>query len=212
MIFAAIGHAAGDIARLDAVLHTLDEEGVQAIVNTGDSVVGGSRPNDVVDRLQARQIVSVQSESDRLVVRSLRKGASLRERLDPERYAAIVNTYKRCGSREIEYLRSLPRTRLLEPEGVAVALYHGAYNRQSDLLRPDTADTVLRRQREIAPAAVHVFGGEPMPFTRLIDGTLFVNPGWISGAPDGNIHFALVSTETEPATAELRNAPLPSAD
>ena len=65
MIFAAFGGVRGNLSALEAILAAVDAEGIQTLVNTGDCVVGGPAPNEVIELLRLRRIPTVQGQSDR---------------------------------------------------------------------------------------------------------------------------------------------------
>ena len=48
-------------------------------------------------------------------------------------------------------------------------------------------------------------GGAPLPFSRMVDGALFVGPGRVDAGP-GRAGYALVSTEEEPWRADFLEA------
>ena len=204
MLFAAIGAINGNWPALEAVLHAIGEEGIQTIVNTGNSAVGQAWPNEVIQGLRSRNIPSVQGQEDRLALRVNRKANSLQSRLDPDRFQALKFTYDTCKSENLEYLRTLPRTLTLSVDGIGIAVFHGTWTSQGEGLVADESDTRFRRQREVCPEPILICGSTLVPFARTVDGTLFVNPGSV-GANPGRAHYALVSTEKEPWSAEFRS-------
>lgn len=211
MIFAAFGNVCGCPRALQAVLESCHHEGIQVFVNTGDSAVGGPEPGAAIGLLQRHRVLSVQGERDRLLVRFLRKEASLRKRLAPAEFDALRAAYAACTSEQLEYLRSLPKSRSLELEGVSIALCHGTPSSQSEFLRAGDPPERFRRQRETVPAEIIVVGHEVEPYQREVDGTLFVNPGSVGNTPDDRAHLALISTEQRPFSAELRAVEFDSA-
>jgi len=206
MIFAALGDIHGNWPALERALRAIDKEGIQTIVNTGDSVAGHPWTNEVIECLAERNIPTVQGELDRRVLRFLRKRESLRERCGREEFAVLEDAFGSCTSRNLEYLRSLPRRRVLTLDGVEVALCHGTLASQSESLTADEDDNRYMRQREVLPAPIIVHGKTHIPGSRIVGGTLFVNPGSI-GIPnddDARASFAIVSTEEEPWTVDVR--------
>lgn len=206
MILAAVGGIHGHLPALQAALAAIDEAGIHTILNTGDSVVGYAWPNEVVDLLRDRSIPSAQGELDRLAVVYLRKEASLRAKgVAVDLLDRIRQTNDDLRSDNVEFLRSLPRCRSLTVDGISIALCHGTLTSQSDSLRADGSDNKFRRQREIFPARIIVCGRTPDPFSRLVDDTLFVNPGCVGG-PSGKkprARYAIINAESEPWSAEM---------
>ena len=204
MILAAIGAIRGNVKALRKTLEILDDEGIQTLVNTGDSVVGGAHPGEVIDTLVKRQIPSVQGGSDKQAVRYFRKRKSLQKRVSPEHFEALAKAYEALKSSHLEYLIGLPTKLSLTLDGVPIALCHGSLAGHTDVLEKDTDETLFQRQREINPAAIILSGGAAEAFSREVDGTLFVSPGVI-GAPSGQATYAVISTEEEPWSVDLRS-------
>lgn len=206
MILAAIGDIHGNLPALEAVLHAIDEEGIQTLVNTGDCVFGHPWPNEVVERLRSRSVATVQGEADRRIVRFGRKRESLRARCTAEEFRALEETYGLCRSANLEYLRELPRRMTLSVDGIAVALCHGTLTSQDDQLDANDEQMRFQRQREIADATIVVCGKTHHGFVRSVEDTLFVNPGSVGMHPEGLARacYALISTEKDPWSAKLR--------
>lgn len=207
MILAALGDIHGNLPALEAVLAAIDSAGVQTVLNTGDCVVGQPWPNEVIELLRERDILSVQGELDRLALRFLRKRNTLSDRgLDAAMLDAIRETHETTRSANIEFLRGLPRCRVVTIDGIPIALCHGMPASQSDSLEADAPETKFRRQRETTGARIIVSGRTHKAFARMVDDALFVNPGSV-GVPTGKAQrarYALVSTEDEPWAADLR--------
>ncbi len=206
MIFAAIGDIRGNMSALQRVLDLVMQEGIQTIVNTGDSVVGHSGSHEVIEVLRRESIASVQGERDRLLARLGRKRRSLRERVPEGDFEALERAYERCSSRDLEYLGSLPSRLSLAVDGVSIAVCHGTLTGPAGRMGPTDDPALFRRQRELAGASIIVCGHGEEAFVRQVDDTLFVHPGSVGMASDGRTHYAVVSTETEPWHAELRSA------
>ena len=206
MYLAAIGDIHGNLPALAAVLAAIDEEGIQTIVNTGDAVVGHPWPNEVVELLRSRNIPSVQGDLDRRVVHFLRKQETLRRKLSPDEFEALRQTYTAIQSLNLEFLRTLPRRRMLHVEGADICVCHGTPTSQSDTLGEEDPPAKFRRVREMTNAQIVISGATHRPFSRTVDATLFVNPGAV-GAGHGGARiatYAIVDTETEPWEARIR--------
>ena len=133
MIFAAIGDIRGNMIALKCVLDLVLHEGIQTIVNTGDSVVDHPGSHEVIEVLRHQSIPSVQGERDRLLARFSRKHASLRERLPEADFEALERAYDLCTSRDLEYLASLPSRLSLAVDGVSI-----------EVLDPDKVKVITR--------------------------------------------------------------------
>jgi putative phosphoesterase len=205
VILAAIGDIHAHFPALEAVLRAIDGEGIQAIVNTGDCVVGHPWPGETIECLRSRNIPTAQGEYDRLALRFTRKRASMKARLSEIDFAAIKDTVRRCRSEQVEFLRRLPRVLTLRLDATEIVVAHGTLASQTQSLTAEENDERYRRQRETQPAQLYIFGRTHEAHSRWVDDALFVNPGSVGyGARDHEASFAIVNTETEPWSVEFR--------
>ena len=205
MIFVAIGDIRGNMSALQCVLDLVMHEGIQTIVNTGDSVVDHPGSHEVIQVLRRQSIPSVQGERDRWLARFGRKHDSLRERLPEVDFKALERAYELCSSLDLEYLASLPSRLSLAVDGVSIEVCHGTLTGPANALGPRVDAALFQRQRELTAASIIVCGHGEEAFVRQVDDTLFVHPGSVGMASDGRAHYAVVSTETEPWHADLRS-------
>jgi putative phosphoesterase len=205
MYMAAIGDIHGNLPALEAVLSAIDDEGIQTIVNTGDAVAGQPWPNQVIELLRARNIPSVQGELDRRVVHFLSKQDTLRQRLTGEEFDLLEQTFAVIESQNLEFLRRLPRYRMLQVEGVDICVCHGTPTSQSDTLDEEDPAAKFQRVREFTNAQIVVSGSTHRAFSRTVDAALFVNPGAAGIPPPGarTASYAIIDTETDPWQARL---------
>ncbi|MCX5771072.1 MAG: metallophosphoesterase family protein [Candidatus Hydrogenedentes bacterium] len=206
MYLAAIGDIHGNLPALEAVLAAIDEQGIQTVVNAGDLVVGHPWPNEVIDLTRNRNIPSVQGELDRRVVHFLRKQETLRRKLSEDEFEALRQTHVAIQSYNLEFLRSLPRRRMLHVEGIDICVCHGTPTSQSDTLDEEDPPGKFRRARELTNAQIVISGATHRPFSRTVDGTLFVNPGSAGMSPGVArvATYAIVDTETDPWEARIQ--------
>jgi len=206
MYLAAIGDIHGNLPALEAVLAAIDDAGIQTIVSTGDAVVGHPWPNEVIELIRNRAIPSVQGELDRRVVHFLRKQETLRRKLSNNEFEALRQTHATLQSCNLEFLRILPRHRMLHVEGVDICVCHGTPTSQSDTLEKEDPPGKFRRVRELTNAQIVISGATHQPFSRTVDATLFVNPGAVGVSPAGVriATYAIVDTETDPWEARIQ--------
>lgn len=197
MIFAAIGSIDGhDRALLDA-LRAIEEAGILTILHTGNAIVGKQGGNEVLSLLTRFNVRCVQGINDRLAVRYSRKQQSLEQKLDPALLEQLRWAHDNVSSQNLETIRDWRKNRALELEGLRIFLCHGSPGNPREILRADTPQAKLQRQREQAGADIVVCGGAETPFSLDVDGTLFVSPGPLV-AEDGATQYTLVNTEEEP--------------
>lgn len=202
MLIAVLGGAHGDARVLDFALSRVADLGIHMILCTGNLAVGGGDGNAVIDTLRERGVACVQGEMDRLVVRALRKADSLRKRLDDDVFDAVMRAHESLTNANVEYLRALPQRRDLVFEGKALCLCHGTVSSQSNTLAADDSIDRFRRQREVANAPVVVCGSDEDVFLKVVDDTLFVNPGALQAGAKA-VSFVVVNTDDEPCSAVI---------
>jgi putative phosphoesterase len=208
VIIAVLGDIHGNATALDAVLNDIDDQGILTIFHTGDCVCGNSGNRAVLDTLRERSISGAKGHWDHLLVRYIRKQATMAKKLSAEDLALVDDAYNDCKSDQIEYLNGLPRTLKTTLDGIDIAVCHGSINSHRDVLRPDDDDDKYSRQRELEPARIIVSGSTHAPHARQVGDTLFVNPGSVGMNEDGLARYALISTEHEPWSAEFREIPI----
>ena len=189
MLLAAFGDIAGNWPAFRAVLDAVDAEGIQTLVNTGDSVGRYPWPGEVVTALSSRRITSVQGFLDRHIGQCIRKQSTMKA---DEWVRAAYNI---LSSDQVEFLLGLPKRKTFTVDGVQIFMSADS---------PDEADSEAKfsRIREGANAEILICGHAETPFVRQVGGALFVNPGSVCGEV-GVARYAIIDTETTPWHAKL---------
>jgi predicted phosphodiesterase len=182
----------GVLPVLDAVLAEPDVQAADRIVVCGD-LAAGPQPVPVLDRLTALgHVVLVRGNADRDLV-DLARGTypDPADAVPVDAWAAAQLT-----PAHVDLLAGLPHPVILDVRGFGpVAFCHGTPRDDNEVV---LVDTRLERWAEALaglPADVRTVacGHTHMPFTRLVDRRLVVNPGSIGmpyGRPGG--HWALL--------------------
>ncbi|MCW2539315.1 MAG: phosphoesterase [Frankiales bacterium] len=182
----------GVLPALDAVLAEPDVQRAERIVLTGD-IAAGPQPVETLDRLVelGERVVWVRGNADRELVMLAR---------DPDVEAPDeVSPWAARQLRPdlIDRLDRLPHPVTLDLAGFGPVLFcHGGPRADDELVLVDSpAERWQQVLADVAPAVRTVVCGHThMPFLRLVDGRLIVNPGSI-GMPYGRAgaHWALLS-------------------
>jgi len=189
---AVLADVHGVLPVLDAVLAQPEVRAADRIVICGDHAAG-PQPVEVLDRLIALDnLVLVRGNADRELV-ALAQG---RESTAGEVYDVDLWAAAQLAPRHVDLLASLPHPVVLEVAGFgAVAFCHGTPRDDNEVV---LVDTRMERWAQVfadLPEEVQtvVCGHTHMPFARLVDGRLVVNPGSI-GMPYGRAggHWALL--------------------
>jgi len=182
----------GVLPVLDAVLAEPDVRGADRIVVCGDHAAG-PQPVQVLDRLTALDnVVLVRGNADRDLVALARGEYPAGE----EPYPVDAWAAAQLAPAHVDLLASLPHPVILDVRGFGpVAFCHGTPRDDNEVV---LVDTRLERWEEAfagLPDEVQAVacGHTHMPFTRLVDRRLVVNPGSVGmpyGRPGG--HWALL--------------------
>lgn len=204
MIAAVLGAVRGQAGALRAALGSIADAGIETIVCTGNLAAGGDSGAEALALLRAHGVICVQGEEDRLLARAHRKAGALRDRLGPERLAALLRAHDALPAEDREFLRRLPRLQRLSVDGVPIVVCHGSLTSQRERLGPDTPLVKLARQRELAPAALIASHAEKA-YAREVAGALFLSAGPVAQAP-GVAAWTLADLDTLPGSAQPQTA------
>lgn len=179
---------------LEAVLTEPDVQNADLVVLAGDVAVG-PLPEQTVDRIAAlgERVVWVSGNCERVTV-ELARGTRVAG--DDPNLAFAAWGATRLRPDQVELLESLPKTATVEVSGLGEVLFCHATPRDDEEFV--LVDSTVARWKEVLdgiPDSVTtvVCGHTHMPFARLVDRLLVVNPGSI-GMPYGTdgAHWALL--------------------
>lgn len=172
----------GVLPILEAVLAEPSVRGADLVVVTGD-IASGPQPAPVLDRLLAEggRVRMVRGNADRELV-ALRRGEDVEVPDDVTPWAAAQLTEQHVG-----LLDELPHPLVLTIEGFGPVVFcHGSPRRDDEIVLVDSP--MSRWARAFADLSEDhrtvVCGHTHMPFVRLVDRRLVINPGSI-GMPYG---------------------------
>ena len=181
----------GVLPVLDAVLAEPEVAAADLVVVTGDHAAG-PQPTAVLDRLAGLgdRVLLVRGNADRELV-ELARGADIDVPDEVSRWAAA-----QLSPAHIELLAGLPHPVTVRVDGFgAVLCCHGTPRSDEEVVLVDTRlDRWAEAFAAVAPeVSTVVCGHTHMPFVRLVDRRLVVNPGSVGmpyGRPGG--HWALL--------------------
>jgi putative phosphoesterase len=210
MRVAIISDIHGNIAALDAVLDDLRQQSVQAVYCLGDLVGYAAFPNQVIDRIQREAIPTIVGNYDDGVGFDRDEcGCAYR---DPEEQRlgdlSLQWSKKTVTAERKAFLRSLQAEIRFEADGKRVRLVHGSPRRMNEYLFEDRPLSSFQRLAATSDADVLIFGHTHKPYTKRVDGVLFVNAGSVGKPKDGDPRACYVVLETSGDVAvEFRRIP-----
>jgi len=177
-----------NLEALEAVLKDIDERGVDEVFCVGDLVGYGPNPNEVVERIRERKILTVCGNYDDAV--GFEKD-SCGCAYNPGRETEVGDesirwTIEHTSADNKEFLRSLPKKLSIQVEGVRVLLVHGSpVNHLLEYVKPTISSERLRILIQNVEEDVIVNGHTHMKMARHILGKLVLNPGSVGRTKDG---------------------------
>jgi putative phosphoesterase len=181
---ALLGDVHANAAALRSVLDAVSQEGFVRGVCTGDLVMRGDEPEACVAEIRRLGWPCVMGNTDRKV--------AIRPRRPPghpkaRRVGSRAWTSNQLSPESLRYLAALPlvvRVRLRES---TVVVMHGSPTDPRSAVDAATPDRELARLAKELRADCVVSGHTHRPLVREVDGCLFVNPGSIGEALDGDL-------------------------
>jgi len=222
---ALIGDIHGNLPALEAILAHARKHGATAIWNVGDFVGYGVFPNEVVKLLQSEAALSISGNYDLKTLQVKEKKEKWKKSKRPEKLLAFEWAYEHLGKDSRQYLSSLPQERRFTTYGKRILITHGSPESNEEPLASETPIKRLRELAQQAQADVIIVGHSHQPFTKTVDGVLFVNTGSVGRPDDGDPRacYALltltpdslsvkhyrVKYDTEKMASAVRDAGLP---
>jgi putative phosphoesterase len=193
----------GNIAALDAVLSDLNGHGVEGVYCLGDLVGYAAFPNEVIDRIQQKKIPTLAGNYDDGVGFDRDEcGCAYRDPEEQRRGDLSLRwTQKAVTPERKEFLRSLPFDIRLEADGKRVRLVHGSPRRMNEYLFEERPLSSFKRLAAGSECDVLIFGHTHKPYTKTVDGVLFVNAGSVGKPKDGDPRACYVVLDTSGAVS-----------
>ena len=117
----------------------------------------------------------------------------------PEKWLAFQWAYEHLSPENKIYLNSLPEKRHIHLKGFHIQMTHGSPANPEEHLGPETTDERLHELAMLSHASIILCGHSHRPFTRWIDGAVFINPGSVGRPDDGDVRasYAIIKLEEE---------------
>lgn len=216
MRYALLSDVHANLPALEAVLaHLESRDDVDATYHLGDLVGYAPWPDETVALLRDYGIPGVAGNYDSTVATDHDHCGC---RYDDPRWQELAHlgyewTRARVSAETRSRLAALPFRIDLQPRGGHAAgpkliLVHGTPTRNTVYWTADRPDSFCRRMAEAAgarPGDAIAFGHTHVPWTRALDGVLFVNAGSVGRPKDGDWRAAYVVVDVDggPAGVEI---------
>ncbi len=164
------------------------------IINCGDSIVYAPFPNETLEWLRKREVISILGNTDKKVIKilqgkSFKKPGKIEKRIMYTSAAAELNRQNR------DYLLSLKKSQQLQlylgskrkrSNDLQLGIFHGSPAANHEFLFDTTPDNRFRELAEKSRSDIVVTGHSHSPYHKNIFGIHFINPGSVGRMFDGN--------------------------
>jgi len=196
LTIAAISDVHANLQALERVIRDAEERGADVFVNAGDLIGFGPYPNEVIELLCEKNVLSVLGNYDLEVIEAKTKEKD-------EKKLALKFARKELSKSCEDYVHSLPRELRLETAGVKVLVTHGSPESIDEHIYCDTPVERLKTLSDAAKADVIIVGHSHKQLWRRINGVSFVNPGSVGRPGDGNPQTAYAILKFNPLKIEM---------
>lgn len=211
---AVVGDIHGNVLALEAALKEIKRHKPERILVTGDLVLNGPRPAEVVRRvreLESDGALVVQGNTD-VAVADFDYAAAFPwlDEVPAGHRAAAEWAHEQLADDELDFLRRLPTERRLWLEGTLLLLCHASPGSQTAGLATDLDPAVTVERATRTDARVIACGHTHVADTRELGRKLICNPGSCGFAFDGDPSacWAMITfAGGEEPTAELMRTP-----
>ncbi len=188
MRFAIFSDIHGNLQALEAVLTDITAQKPDVVYCLGDLVGYGAHPNEVTDRIRREGFPTVMGNYDDGVGFERDEcGCAYKEesdRLLGDRSLAWTKARTTTGNKA--FLQTLAPEIRFETGGKRILLVHGSPRKMNEYLFEDRPASSFQRLAASSNADVIVFGHTHKPYTKDVDGVLFLNVGSVGKPKDGN--------------------------
>lgn len=166
-----------NVIALEAVLDELARSGVDVIYNAGDLIGYYPYPNETIEMLRQRKVISIRGNHDRSVL------DDDTFRMNPMASSAISWTAMELSESSRSYLRSLNDGTDFLVGNMRCSMHHGSPEDEDEYIFEDDAD---QRLLDLCWSKLLILGHTHVPFVKHLERGHIVNPGSVGQPRDGD--------------------------
>ena len=185
-----------NLQALQRVLEDAEERGINFFLNAGDSIGFGPYPNEVVELLCEKNVLSTVGNYDLEVIEGKAKAKG-------EKKIALKFTRKELAKSCENYLLSLPHELKLKVAGKKLLVTHGSPESINEHIYDDSPSERLKTLGNFAKADLIIVGHSHQQFWKQINGHSFINPGSVGRPDDRNPQTAYAILSFDPFKVDL---------
>jgi putative phosphoesterase len=190
---------------LETVLADIGSRHVDTTYCLGDLVGYAPFPNEITERIRLEGIPTIMGNYDDGVGFERDDcGCAYREEEEKRRGdQSLAWTKAHVTAENKAFLRTLKPEIRFEADGRRVLLVHGSPRKINEYLFEDRPISSFQRLAASSNADIIAYGHTHKPYTKLIDGVLFLNVGSVGKPKDGDWRACYAVLETSNAAAEF---------
>ncbi len=185
-----------NLQALEKVIQDAEARGIDVFVNAGDSVGFGACPNEVIELLCEKNVLSILGNFDVEVIEGKANAKG-------EKNLALNFARKELAKSCEFYLYSLPREIRFEAAGKKMLVTHGSPMSIEEHIFHDTPVERLKNLGDAADADLVIVGHSHEQFWRQANEACFINPGSVGRPGDGNPQAAYAILSFNPVKVDL---------
>lgn len=170
MKLALVSDIHGNLTALEAVLQDLERQGVDQVVNLGDTALTGPQPQETLTRLQSLGWPTVMGNADALILEPHFKPN------DPQINELDAWCVDQVQASQLEFVRSFQATLTLELPETRLLCFHGSPRGFNDIILAETPKDALEPMLT-ARAPIMAGGHTHQTMLRRYGDELIINPG-----------------------------------
>ncbi|MGV8026933.1 MAG: metallophosphoesterase family protein [Anaerolineaceae bacterium] len=175
-----------NLPALEAVYEHAMEQGAQLFLNAGDTVGYGPFPNECLDFIRFKKIISVKGDYDRKVLEFPKKKNVFEEKKHPLQVFAFRWAYEQLNNHNFQNLSNLSEFEKISIESKTLYLTHGSPLSIKAHLGPHTPQSELVLNKRFVQSDFLVTGNSHVFWKEQVGDTLFINPGSVGRQDDGD--------------------------
>jgi putative phosphoesterase len=197
MKIALIGDIHANLPALEAVLAHADANKVDQIWSIGDLIGFNAFPNEVINLLRRRKVISIAGNFEIKTLKAKKKERILSH--NELKQFTFEWTYEHLSKENISYLKDLPREIRYLLYGKRILLTHASPLSKKEHLNLNTPDERLEAiaDHPNTQADIVIVGHSHDPFVRQVAGTMFINTGSVGRPDDGDQRACYASLEID---------------
>lgn len=181
---ALISDIHANLPALEAVYEHATAHGAQLFLNAGDIVGYGPYPNECLDFIRLRKIISVKGDYDQKVLEFPTKKNIFIQKKNVLKVMAFQWAYEQLSVRNFQFLSDLPEHYTFDLEEAKLHLTHGSMLNSKTHLSSYTSRKELLTNQQLAKSDFLVVGNTHIYWKTKVENTLFINPGSVGRQDD----------------------------